>query len=102
MKMSHMIATSVTELHAMAVHIGVARHWYQGDHYDISLGKKELALAAGAVLITWRQASAMDGLRKRGHDMGDPQTAPDRFKALLAAARLARTEVAASTEEDLA
>lgn len=101
MKMSHMIATSEFELHEMAARIGVARHWYQGDHYDISLGKKALALKAGAVAITWRQAGAMDGLRKRGHEMGDPATATDRFKAALFAARLARTEVAEATKGDL-
>lgn len=48
MKMCHMVADSADELHAMADRIGVARRWFQGDHYDISLSKRALALAAGA------------------------------------------------------
>lgn len=58
MKMSHMIADTEDELHAMADKIGVARKWYQGDHYDISISKREIAIANGAEIITWREASA--------------------------------------------
>ena len=39
MIMCHMIADTEAELHAMADSIGVARKWYQGDHYDICLAK---------------------------------------------------------------
>ena len=52
MKMSHMIADTEIELHAMADKIGVARHWYQGDHYDICMAKRALAVAAGAREVT--------------------------------------------------
>jgi hypothetical protein len=55
MKMSHMIADSEEELHAMADKIGVARKWYQGDHYDIALSKRALAVEYGAKEITWRE-----------------------------------------------
>ena len=54
--MCHMWADTADELHAMAARIGVARRWFQTppkaswDHYDISLGMKAKALAAGAVL----------------------------------------------------
>ncbi len=65
MRMCHMIADTEAELHAMADRIGVARKWYQGDHYDIAQSKKALALAAGAVPITWRQAAAMSRIRRR-------------------------------------
>lgn len=57
MKMSHMIADTEEELHAMARKIGVARRWYQGDHYDIALSKRALAVEYGAVEITWRALS---------------------------------------------
>lgn len=55
MKMSHMIADTDDELHAMANTIGVARKWYQGDHYDIALSKRALAVSAGAQEITLRE-----------------------------------------------
>jgi Protein of unknown function (DUF4031) len=53
--MSHMIADTPSDLHAMAATIGVARHWFQVPpkasfwHYDISQSKRALAVAAGAV-----------------------------------------------------
>lgn len=52
--MSHMMADTDDELHAMADRIGVARKWYQGDHYDITQTKKALAIKAGAKLISLR------------------------------------------------
>ena len=64
MKMSHMIADTDEELHAMAQRIGVARKWHQApprhdSHYDIAQSKRAEALAAGAVPITLRQCSLM-------------------------------------------
>ena len=52
MVMCHMIADTEAELHAMADRIGVARRWYQGDHYDICLAKRALAVQAGAVELS--------------------------------------------------
>lgn len=57
MVMCHMWADSLDELLAMADRIGVARRWLQEPpkaswvHFDISLGKKALALKAGAILV---------------------------------------------------
>jgi hypothetical protein len=48
----HMIADTEEELHTMAHKIGVARKWYQGDHYDITLSKKAVAIKLGAKEIT--------------------------------------------------
>jgi hypothetical protein len=53
MIMCHMLADTDDELHAMAARIGVARKWHQKpgtvqSHYDISLTKRALAVAAGA------------------------------------------------------
>jgi hypothetical protein len=86
MIMCHMIADAEAELHEMAARIGVARRWYQGDHYDISLGKRALAVAAGAVEITWRQAGALAYLRRVAicetgncSGLGDPATAVQRM-----------------------
>lgn len=60
MKMSHMVADTLAELHEMADTIGVARRWYQGPpktrhpHYDIAMSKRALAIAAGAVEVDIR------------------------------------------------
>lgn len=59
MQMSHLIADSDAELHAMAARIGMKREWFQGDHYDVPLARRELAVAAGAIEVTYRQAGAM-------------------------------------------
>jgi hypothetical protein len=58
MRMSHMIADTDEELHAMARRIGVARKWFQGDHYDICLSKRYLAIENGAVPISVRELAA--------------------------------------------
>lgn len=79
--MCHMIADTDAELRAMADKIGVAQRWHQGDHFDIALSKRKLALEAGAVAITWRQAGLMNALRRWGFPMGDPATAEDRWRA---------------------
>lgn len=56
MVMCHMWADSLAELLAMTDRIGVARKWLQTPpkaswvHFDICLGKKALALKAGAML----------------------------------------------------
>lgn len=89
MIMCHMIADSDVELHAMAAKIGIARRWHQNpetmphvsnSHYDIALSKRALAVAAGAVEITWRQCGAMVALRREGREMGDPATAEERWR----------------------
>ena len=61
MKMSHMVADTRSELFAMVDRIGLDRRWIQYPdlpkrcHFDISLSKRRLAVAAGAVEITWRE-----------------------------------------------
>ena len=77
MKMSHMVADTAAELHAMAGRIGVARRWYQGDHYDVCLAKRALAVRYGALEITWRQAGAMCSRRRHTGALGDPATAEE-------------------------
>lgn len=53
MKMSHMVADTFSELHDMADKIGLARKWFQGDHYDVSMSLRRKAIAAGAVEIPY-------------------------------------------------
>ena len=66
MKMSHMIADTEDELHTMAAKIGVARRWYQGDHYDVSMAMREKAIALGAVPVTMRQLGLLHVGQRRG------------------------------------
>jgi hypothetical protein len=93
MTMCHMLADTDAELHAMADHIGVARRWWQspektsGSHYDIALSKRALAVAAGAIEITWRQAGAMNFRRRVTGELGSPASAVDWMMERMAAAR---------------
>lgn len=89
MVMCHMIADTDEELHAMAAKIGVARRWWQAppehdSHYDIALSKRALAVAAGAVEITWRQTGAMCFRRRATGQLGAPEDAIEWMLALKA------------------
>ena len=59
MKMCHMMADTHRELVEMADRVGVARKWIQdagdpyGEHFDVSMGARAKAVAAGAVEITY-------------------------------------------------
>ncbi len=55
MIMCHMLADSIDELHAMAKSLGLRRSWYQPGstpHYDVSKGKRSLAIELGAIEVT--------------------------------------------------
>jgi hypothetical protein len=49
----------VQELHDFAAAIGLRRSWFQDRwplaHYDVTDSKRQQAIAAGAVPITWRE-----------------------------------------------
>lgn len=75
MIMCHMVASSEEELHQMADRIGVARRWYQGDHYDICLAKRALAVAAGAKEVTLRTLGIMTLYRRRFGRLPTPKKA---------------------------
>ncbi len=55
MRMSHMIADSLDELHAMADRLGLQRAWFQAappasfPHYDVSKTKRARAIELGAI-----------------------------------------------------
>lgn len=96
MVMCHMLADTDDELHAMAVRIGVARRWWQspehtsGSHYDIALSKRALAIAAGAIEITLRQAAAMNFRRRCIGELGAPAGAEEWMLQYKAAQRAAK------------
>lgn len=87
MKMSHMIADSDDELHAMAARIGVARRWHQASppastsHYDIALSKRARAIECGAVSIPMKVLAAMAARRRATGVLGRPDDALDWFGA---------------------
>ena len=77
MKMSHMMADTTEELLAMADRIGVARRWLQhagtpGEHFDIAMSKRELAISHGAIPMTvyelaeWRIARRRASANREG------------------------------------
>ena len=89
MKMSHMMADTTEELLAMADKIGVQRRWIQhpgtdGEHFDIAIEKRRLALAAGAVPVTLRSLACWSHDRSEGPDVifDDPH-APKALRELL-------------------
>jgi hypothetical protein len=64
----------IAELHAFAARIGLRRSWFQNKpwpraHYDVTESKRQQAIAAGAVPVTWREAArqrnqAVDAARR--------------------------------------
>lgn len=53
---SHMVSDeSFDELHAFAARLGIARHRFQGDHYDLPAFVHARAVAAGAVEVGTRE-----------------------------------------------
>ena len=82
MKMSHMIADTEAELHAMAALIGMRKEWYQGDHYDVALGRRRLAIGHGTVEITYRQCALMCSVRKQTGKLPKAEVAEKIWKEL--------------------
>jgi hypothetical protein len=61
----HLIADTDEELHALATRIGLKRAWFQGNHYDLTPGRRALAVAAGAVELDRRAFVAKLRARRR-------------------------------------
>lgn len=71
MLMCHLVADTTEELLAMVDKIGVQRKWIQNpgtyrEHFDIAKGKRELAIKAGAIPITWRQCGEREIVIRKG------------------------------------
>jgi len=65
------------ELHALAERIGLRRAWFQDaasyPHYDVTDRKRDDAITAGAVPITWRQTAAVIRRARTNRTGGEPQ-----------------------------
>lgn len=69
MRMSHMIADTTEELLAMATRIAVNHIWIQDpgtphEHFDISKGRRDLAVRFGAIEIDTKQLGEI--LKRKG------------------------------------
>lgn len=47
------------ELHAFARRLGMRREWFQGDHYDLVLSRRNMAVAFGAKQVAREEAVAI-------------------------------------------
>lgn len=48
----HLVSdSSFEELHTFAEKLGLKRAWFQGDHYDLTPGKRRLAVNYGAIEV---------------------------------------------------
>lgn len=57
--MSHLFSYNEAALHEFAARLGLRRSWFHRDHYDISYGKRELAIMFGARIISYYQMARM-------------------------------------------
>lgn len=85
MLMCHMIATTTDELHTMAARIGVARKWYQGDHYDVAKSTRLKAIGLGAQPITMRDLVCMNSFRHWTGNDQCPLLTPDEGERFIRA-----------------
>jgi hypothetical protein len=79
----HMQADTLEELHAMADRLGLKRSWFQSkpgrpwrDHYDLTSAKRRLAIALGAIPITWREAAKRNIAARKLHRGQDGRGQP--------------------------
>ena len=55
-KWAHLVSDhSYDELHAFAADLGIPRNGFQGDHYDIPAGYRDMAIAKGATPVEGRE-----------------------------------------------
>jgi hypothetical protein len=66
---AHLVSDeSYDELHEFAAALGLPRHVFQGDHYDIDAERREVAIDQGATAVSGRELVRRlraAGLRKR-------------------------------------
>lgn len=69
----HLVSdTSYDELHELAQRLGIPRHGFQGDHYDVPAELRDEAVALGATPVTGRELITRlkaSGLRQRKVDL---------------------------------
>lgn len=87
MKMSHMMADTEDELHAMADRLGLQRAWFQqvpsGDHYDVTISARKRAVTYGAVEVTMRELTAYAWHRRERGIILPPWSALDVMRSTM-------------------
>ena len=68
-KAAHLVADSITQLHAFAARLGLRRSWFQDSpglpHYDVTEGVRWQAIQKGAIAITQKELVSMFRKDKR-------------------------------------
>lgn len=104
MRMSHMIADNVEELHRFAAKIGLKRSWFQdklsGPHYDISMSKRRLAIFHGAREITMRECAAICWCQRAGVHYSAPWRAEYLMKVHFLTELQGREDEQSSTPDE--
>ena len=62
MKMSHLWADSLRELHEMALELGLKEECFRDKtypHYDVCETKRHEAISKGAISVSWRDGAKM-------------------------------------------
>ncbi len=75
MRMSHLLADTLEELHAAAARLGLQRKWFQDHrvpHYDLCQAKRRLAVALGAIALDRRETAALARKLRLQHSRPDP------------------------------
>ncbi len=74
MKMCHMVADTLDELHAMADKIGMRRGWFQNHpdhpHYELSVSRRKIAIQNGAIEISSTQLVMLLRAKKQTLPLG--------------------------------
>lgn len=93
---SHLMADTSDELHVFAGQLGLKPEWVQWpasalEHYDITAGKRALALQLGAIPISCGEGAHLTRCKRAGilFDVVLLRADPDQFHAVLARVRAA-------------
>ena len=93
---SHLMADESAELRSFASRLGLHRSWIQKagtplEHFDVTAGKRDLAIALGAVQISYGEGGHLTLAKRVGvpFNLEQLRTDPDGFTARVQAARMA-------------
>ncbi len=83
-RFAHLVSDeSYAELHAFAAGLGLQRHWFQGDHYDIPTEVRVRAIergaqpVSGAELVRRLRAAGLRQRSRVAHLPGEPSATGD-------------------------
>jgi hypothetical protein len=63
--LSHMMADTADEMHAMALQLGLTRRYCQGDYYEVIQKQRRVALSLGAVELSEAELARRVGEQRR-------------------------------------